>query len=59
MDKKQFVCDYIENNRDIFIKSADEVWGYAEPGMKEYKSAACLANACKDGGFKVPKTIGE
>ena len=57
MDKKQFVCDYIENNRDIFIKAADEVWGYAEPGMKEYKSAACLAKACKDGGFKVTEGV--
>ena len=59
MDKRNFVCDYIDNNKNIFIDAANAVWGYAEPGMQEYKSAEYLEKVCEDNGFKVTKGVAE
>ena len=53
MNKKEFVCQAIEEKQQFFNAVSDEVWGYAEAGMKEYQSAECLEKAARELGFSV------
>ena len=53
MNKKEFVCQAIEEKQQFFNAVSDEVWGYAEAGMKEYRSAECLEKAARELGFSV------
>ena len=59
MDKKNFISQYIEENQNIFTDAADTVWNLAEAGMKELKSAQCLEEALKKGGFNVKSGLAE
>jgi aminobenzoyl-glutamate utilization protein B len=36
---------------------SDQIWQFAEIGLKEYKSAALLADACRNEGFQVKEAI--
>ena len=40
MSKKDIVSQLVDKYRDDIVKINDTVWEYAEPGMKEYKTAA-------------------
>ena len=53
MNKKEFVCQAIEEKQQFFNAVSDEVWSYAEAGMKEYQSAECLEKAARELGFSV------
>lgn len=57
MDKKQFVCEAIEAKQDLFNRISDQIWEYAEAGMKEYKSAEYLEAQAKELGFAVETGI--
>jgi aminobenzoyl-glutamate utilization protein B len=48
---------WIESNRTMFIQLSDEIWGYAELGYKEHKSAKTLEDALEEGGFKVERGV--
>lgn len=53
------IPDWIEENRSIFNSLSDEVWGYAELGYRESKSAKTLSDALEEGGFKVERGVAE
>mgnify|MGYP007100665878 CR=1 FL=1 len=36
MDQKAFVCKAIEAKQELYDRIADQIWQYAEAGMKEY-----------------------
>ena len=53
------IPDWIEENSSIFNSRSDEVWGYAELGYRESKSAKTLSDALEEGGFKVERGVAE
>lgn len=59
MNEKNFICTYIEENKDKFIDVSDKVWEFAEAGMKEYKSAKYIAEFCKKEGFSVDEGVAQ
>ena len=42
---------------DKFKQLSDKLWEYAEPGMREYKSARAYAEFLKNEGFTVNEKI--
>lgn len=53
------IPDWIEENSSIFNSLSDEVWGYAELGYRESKSAKTLSDALEENGFKVERGVAE
>ena len=53
MDVKKIISDYIEENGDRLARVSDEIWGYAEVGMREFKSSKALIDELKKEGFEV------
>ncbi len=49
------IPDWIEENRSIFTALSDEIWGYAELGYRESRSAKTLEDALEEGGFKIER----
>ena len=47
MSKKDIVSQLVDKYRDDIVKINDTVWEYAEPGMKEYKTAAFMKTFSK------------
>ena len=43
--KAQKGLRYIDEKSEFLTRLSDEIWGYAELGLREYKSAECLAKA--------------
>ncbi|SFG14266.1 aminobenzoyl-glutamate utilization protein B [Desulfotomaculum arcticum] len=56
---KQFVIEWIEQNKSIFHQSADCIWSYPELGMEEFKSSALLADLLEKNGFSVKKKVAD
>ena len=54
---KQKLYDTIEARSEDFIRISDEIWGYAELSLNEYKSAACYVDFLKREGFQVREQI--
>lgn len=54
---KQFVCDWVEKNKEVFHKLADSIWDCPELGLQEYKSSALLADHLEKNGFTVEKGL--
>lgn len=48
---------WIEDNRSMFIELSNEIWGYAELGYKESRSAKTLEDALEEGGFKIERGV--
>lgn len=53
------IPDWIEENRSIFTALSDEIWGYAELGYKESRSAKTLEDALEEGGFRIERGVAE
>ena len=53
MDQKAFVCKAIEAKQELYDRIADQIWQYAEAGMKEYRSAEYLEQQARELGFTV------
>jgi aminobenzoyl-glutamate utilization protein B len=49
---------WIEDNKERLIEISDEIWGYAELGLVEEKSAKLLADELESHGFKVERGVG-
>jgi len=49
---------WIDGNRERIVEVSDEVWGYAELGLVEFKSAKVLAGELERHGFKVKAGVG-
>src|ERR1044071_9903512 len=48
---------WIEQHRQQLIAWSDSIWTYAEPSLKEYKSARLLINILKQEGFTVQEKV--
>ncbi|MFB6300756.1 MAG: amidohydrolase [Halobacteriales archaeon] len=51
--EKATAIDWIADHRSELADLSDEIWGYAEPGLREYDSAATLCEYLRDHGFTV------
>ncbi|MHA1969952.1 MAG: hypothetical protein ACW964_19430 [Candidatus Hodarchaeales archaeon] len=47
------IQQWIEDNKEEYIKVSDEIWQYAELGLFETKSSALHANFLEKKGFEV------
>ena len=50
---KKIAFDWIEENRKRLIEVSEAIWGFAELGLIEFKSAKLLADELESHGFKV------
>ncbi len=48
---------HIDEKRELLTKLSDEVWGYAEVGLHEDRSAKALEDALEAEGFKVDRGV--
>ena len=55
---KETAWNWIEANRERLIEISDEIWGYAELGLVETKSAKLLSDELESHGFTVERGIG-
>ena len=53
MDYREFIGNFLEEHRQEFTHISDEIWGYAEPRFREYRSSALQQEYMKDKGFSV------
>lgn len=56
---KKIISDLVERNAADINLVNDTIWEYAEPGMKEYKSAEFYGKFFEERGFKVDMGVGE
>ena len=47
------IAQYVDENRERFIRISDKIWEYAETGLKEYRSAELLAMELEKAGFSL------
>lgn len=52
-----FLTNYIEDNKKDFISISDQIWGFAEPRFREYKSSELQQNYMKQCGFKIKSNL--
>jgi len=55
---KQKARSWIDENRERIVEISDEIWGYAELGLVEEKSAKLLADELESHGFNVERGVG-
>jgi aminobenzoyl-glutamate utilization protein B len=55
---KDTAWTWIEDNKERFIEISDQIWGYAELGLMEKKSAKLLADELESHGFNVERGVG-
>ena len=55
---KDAAWTWIEDNKERLIEISDEIWGYAELGLVEEKSAKLLADELESHGFEVERGVG-
>ncbi|MBO0708546.1 MAG: amidohydrolase [Candidatus Dormibacteraeota bacterium] len=55
---KAFALGWIEENRERLSAFDEEIWRYAEPAWREYRSAAAYRALLRDEGFEVEEGTG-
>jgi aminobenzoyl-glutamate utilization protein B len=50
---KETAWKWIEDNKELLTSISDEIWGYAEYGLCEYKSSKLIADTLREHGFNV------
>lgn len=53
MDYKARLAQLIEDKKDLYIDLNDQIWGFAEPRFREYKSSALQAKVLEELEFRV------
>ncbi len=59
MSKKEKISKLVDKYYDDIVLVNDTVWDFAEPGMKEKKTAEFYVDFFKKRGFKVDEGVGE
>lgn len=54
---KQEILKSVSKHQQELIKLSDEIWGFAETALKEYKSSKVLADYAEAQGFKVERGV--
>lgn len=57
MVKARVALDYIDGDKDRIASVADEVWRFAETGLKEYRSADAICEVLESQGFKIERPV--
>jgi aminobenzoyl-glutamate utilization protein B len=57
--EKQTVLEYIKENKQWLSEFHMEIWNYAEPAFREYKSAKAYVKILKENGWDVEEGSGE
>jgi metal-dependent amidase/aminoacylase/carboxypeptidase family protein len=57
--EKKTALDWVVHNERLLAEMGDTIWLYAEPGLREYKSAKYLADFLKESGFEVEMDIAD
>jgi aminobenzoyl-glutamate utilization protein B len=55
--KKEEAAASIEKQKTDLIKMSDQIWGFAETALKEFKSSKVLADYAEKQGFKVTRGV--
>lgn len=58
-DEKRFALDWIDQNRERLSEFDMEIWRYAEPAWREYRSARAYCDLLRREGFEVEESSGE
>lgn len=59
MDKKEMISGFVDRHLEDIALVNDTIWEFAEPGMKEYKSAAFYGSFFEERGFHVDMGVAE
>ena len=59
MNKRESISALVDKHFDDIVLVNDTIWGFAEPGMKETKSAEFYGKFFEERGFKVDMGVGE
>lgn len=54
---KEKAVNWISKNETRIIKISDKIWGYAELGLQEHKSASILVDELEKNGFNVKRGV--
>ena len=57
--EKQTTIDYVNENKDWLSDFHMEIWDYAEPAFREYKSSAAYVKLLTDDGWDVEVGSGD
>jgi aminobenzoyl-glutamate utilization protein B len=57
-DEKRMALDWIEKNEQEIMGLSDRIWGYAEPALREFKSAKLHCDFLEKYGFHAEKGVG-
>jgi len=50
---------WVKTNQDLLIDVSDQIWEFAELGLKEFKSSRLLANTLDEAGFAVKMGVAD
>jgi aminobenzoyl-glutamate utilization protein B len=56
-EAKQMAVEWVEKNGDRLTEISDAIWGYAELGYVEFRSAELLASELEKHGFEVERGV--
>src|SRR6516225_8926653 len=56
--EKQTAFDWVDANREWLSRFQQEIWNYAEPAFREYKSARAYRDLLRKEGFEVEEGSG-
>lgn len=57
--EKAFIVDWIEEHREQFYETADQLWENPELGMEEYESSKALQKVLEQNGFQVEAGVAD
>ena len=58
MDKKEFVLKAVADKRVLIVDVSDKIFGYAEVGFHEFRTAKLYEEVLKKEGFQVEMGVG-
>lgn len=59
MSAKDEIISYVDSRKGVYFEASDQIWEYAELGLKEHRSAAVLIDILENEGFQVTKGVSE
>ena len=59
MDKKEFVLKAVADKRALIVDVSDKIFGYAEVGFHEFRTAKLYEEVLKKEGFQVAMAVAE
>ena len=54
---ERIVLKFLEQEEHVFTKASDQIWGFAEVGLQEHKSAKVIQKLLHDNGFKLESGV--